>query len=167
MAKNLERRGNKARERVSELQLRIEQYQASRESLPLATSEEFSERAGKFKAVWDSPQTDARLKKRVVRELIHEVLVDLDHQTNEVVLIIHWQGGVHTELRVPRRRRRIALRPAIDIIEAVRRLTPRVQRWSDRRYSEPQQPEKRPRQPLDKGTRRLAAKVSTDSAARR
>lgn len=47
--------------------------------------------------------TDARLKKSIVRSLIHEVVVDDDSASGEIVLVIHGEGGLHTELRVPRR----------------------------------------------------------------
>jgi hypothetical protein len=43
-----------------------------------------------------------RLKQRIVRILIHEVIVDLDDAAHEIVLVVHWQGGRHTELRVAR-----------------------------------------------------------------
>ena len=46
-----------------------------------------------------------RLKKRIVRTLIQEIVVDVDAEAGELILIIHWKGGVHTELRIPRRRR--------------------------------------------------------------
>ena len=49
--------------------------------------------------------TDMRLKKRIARTLIEEILVDLSPERFEIQLVIHWKGGVHTELRVPRRRR--------------------------------------------------------------
>ena len=55
--------------------------------------------------MWGHPATDARLKKRIVRTLIEEVMVDVDGQAGEISAIIHWKGGVHTELRIPRRRR--------------------------------------------------------------
>jgi hypothetical protein len=45
------------------------------------------------------------LKKRIVRTLIREIVVDVDAQAGEVILVIHWKGGLHTELRLPRRRR--------------------------------------------------------------
>jgi hypothetical protein len=61
--------------------------------------------AGDLKAVWRDPTTDVRLKKRIVRELIREVIADLDEQGGEIILVVHWMGGVHTELRLPRRRR--------------------------------------------------------------
>ncbi|GIK96324.1 MAG: hypothetical protein BroJett029_05330 [Alphaproteobacteria bacterium] len=34
--------------------------------------------------------------------LIREVLIDLDDATKEAMVTIHWNGGRHTELRVPR-----------------------------------------------------------------
>src|SRR5262249_22210254 len=48
---------------------------------------------------------DPRLKKRIVRSLIQEIVVDLDTAASEILLVIHWIGGVHTDVRVPRRRR--------------------------------------------------------------
>jgi hypothetical protein len=70
--------------------------------------------------VWNSPQANARLKKRIVRTLMKEVVVDIDEARSEVVLTIHWQGGLHTELRVARRRRGTTTRTAPDILAAVR-----------------------------------------------
>ena len=34
--------------------------------------------------------------------LVREIVCDLDDATNEAVLLIHWAGGRHTEVRVPR-----------------------------------------------------------------
>src|SRR5262249_20135696 len=58
-----------------------------------------------WKALWNDVEADTRLKKRIVRALIREVIVDVDATAGEVILIIHWKGGVHSELRLPRRRR--------------------------------------------------------------
>ncbi len=54
--------------------------------------------------VWNAVETDARAKQRIVRLLIEEIVVDLDDQAHEAVLLIHWIGGRHTEVRVARRR---------------------------------------------------------------
>jgi hypothetical protein len=53
-------------------------------------------------AVWSSPTTEPRLKQRIVRILIKEIVVDVDEEKREIVLIIHWAGGRHSELRVPK-----------------------------------------------------------------
>ena len=33
------------------------------------------------------------------------MVADVDREAGEILLIVHWQGGIHTELRLPRRRR--------------------------------------------------------------
>ncbi|WFU14560.1 hypothetical protein [Bradyrhizobium sp. CB3481] len=76
----------------------------------------------KFKTVWDAPTTDARLKKRVVRTLIYEIVANIDDATSEIVLIVHWVGGVHSEIRLPKRRRGQRNSTSADIIHAVRQL---------------------------------------------
>ena len=53
-------------------------------------------------AVWHDPSTDRRLKQRIVRILVHEIIVDVDDEAQTIVLVMHWQGGRHTEVRVPR-----------------------------------------------------------------
>lgn len=73
-------------------------------------------------AVWSAPTTDARLKKRIVRTVIHEVVADIDAKASEIALLIHWIGGVHTELRLPKRRRGQRNSTSTDIIAAVRQL---------------------------------------------
>jgi hypothetical protein len=54
--------------------------------------------------VWNAAGTDARAKQRLVRLLIEEVVIDLDEQRNEAVLVVHWIGGRHTEVRMARRK---------------------------------------------------------------
>ncbi len=76
--------------------------------------------AGDLEAVWRAPTTDARLKKRIVRSVIHEIVADIDAEAAEIVLLVHWAGGVHTELRLPRKRKGQRNSTAADIVTAVR-----------------------------------------------
>ena len=105
VADELERRWNRALEQARELEQRIEQLKQEEPEIDPAGPDEFVELAEELETVWANPESNARLKKRIVRTLMREVIVDLDTERSEVVLTIHWQGGVHTELRVPRRRR--------------------------------------------------------------
>ena len=38
-------------------------------------------------AVWNAPSTDMRLKQRIVRILIREIVVDVDEEKHEVVML--------------------------------------------------------------------------------
>ena len=106
VAGELEQRWNRALHRVQELEARIASHTAGRgPEPPPPTREAFAELATRLEAIWHDPGTDVRLKKRIVRTLLQEVLVDVDSTAGMITLVLHWAGGVHTELRVPRRRR--------------------------------------------------------------
>ena len=78
--------------------------------------------ASNLKAVWSAPTTDARLKKRIVRTVIQEVVADIDDAAAEIVLVVHWIGGVHSEMRLAKRRRGQRNSTSADVIAAVRQL---------------------------------------------
>jgi DNA invertase Pin-like site-specific DNA recombinase len=118
----LEARWNKALARVGEIEAKIAKHRTvAPQPIPMSASQLVA-LAGNLRAVWTAPSTDARLKKRIVRTLIHEVVADLDDVASEIVLVIHWVGGVHTELRLPKRRRGQRNATPDDIVEAVRQL---------------------------------------------
>jgi hypothetical protein len=68
VASELERRWNSALEKVQQLEMRIEQAMRGRQGMP-TTKAEFESLAGDLEAVWKHPETDVRLKKRIVRTL--------------------------------------------------------------------------------------------------
>jgi len=41
-----------------------------------------------------------RTRQRLVRASITEIIADVDEAAGEIVLVIHWKGGQHSELRV-------------------------------------------------------------------
>ena len=45
-------------------------------------------------------ETTMRTRQRLVRALITEIVADVDETAGEIVLVIHWKGGQHSELRV-------------------------------------------------------------------
>src|SRR5262249_57241343 len=77
-----------------------------------------------LEAVWDDPGCDVVLKKRLVQALIREVVADVAESGREIRLVIHWEGGVHTELRLPRRGRGQCSPTAADMVAAVPGLGP-------------------------------------------
>lgn len=118
----LEARWNKALARVGEIEAKIAKHRTvTPQPLPMSASQATA-LAGNLRTVWTAPTTDARLKKRIVRTLINEVIADLDDGTSEIVLVIHWVGGVHSELRLPKRRRGQRNATSDDIVGAVRQL---------------------------------------------
>jgi DNA invertase Pin-like site-specific DNA recombinase len=121
VAGELEARWNRALSHVAEVESKVAAHDAA---MPPAAIDlaSLGVLASNLQAVWSAPTTDARLKKRIVRTLIHEVVADIDDAASEIVLIVHWVGGAHSEMRLPKRRRGQRNCTSANIIEAVRQL---------------------------------------------
>jgi DNA invertase Pin-like site-specific DNA recombinase len=121
VAGELEARWNQALARVAEVESRISAHAAALPT-PAIDADALALLGANLKTVWSAPTTDARLKKRIVRTLIHEVVADIDDTTSEIVIFVHWSGGVHSEMRLPKRRRGQRNSTPADVIAAVREL---------------------------------------------
>jgi hypothetical protein len=120
VASELERRWNQAMQKVREAELRIEQ-QRQRQRVEAVKPEEFESLAQDFEAVWNHPASDGLLKRRIVGTLVEEVVVDRDDERSEIIAVVHWKSGVHTELRVARLRRgRNRAQTPKETVEAIR-----------------------------------------------
>src|SRR5829696_607462 len=119
VAAELEARWNGALGRVAEVEAKVAAHNAAAPARDAATPVSLAGLADDLRSVWRAPTTDARLRKRIVRAVVQEVVADLDEPAGEIVLLIHWMGGIHTELRLPRRRRGQRNSTSPDIIAAV------------------------------------------------
>ena len=102
VARELETRWNGALEHVAELEARIEELRSASAARPRIDRAALLRLAQDLPAVWNAPSTDTRTKQRLIHVLIKEIIFDLDEATNEAVLLVHWNGGRHTEIRVAR-----------------------------------------------------------------
>jgi len=75
-------------------------------------------------SVWQDPRADARLKKRIVRTLIEEILVDVDDEAARINAVVRWTGGQHSALSVQKRRSgQHRYRTDADVITLIRDLS--------------------------------------------
>jgi DNA invertase Pin-like site-specific DNA recombinase len=102
VARELETRWNAALERVADLEDHLARHDAAAALRPKVDRAALMTLARDLPATWNAPGTDPRTKQRITHILIREVVLDLDDATNEAIVTIHWNGGRHTELRVPR-----------------------------------------------------------------
>jgi DNA invertase Pin-like site-specific DNA recombinase len=100
VAAELEARWNAALRTVEEVELRLRQNEVPDNAIRVPDKETLLSLAQDLPAAWNSPGTDMRLKQRIVRILIKEIIADVDETSTEIVLLIHWTGGRHSELRV-------------------------------------------------------------------
>jgi DNA invertase Pin-like site-specific DNA recombinase len=102
VARTLEQRWEAALARVAELEERLGAVAPG----PVLVSAEERERllalGRDLAAVWHHPAAAAEFKKRLLRAVLREVVIEDNADGSEHVLRLHWQGGVHTTLRVKR-----------------------------------------------------------------
>ena len=101
VAAELEARWNGALRTVGEVEARLRQIETTgQETARIPDKESLISLAQNLPAVWNAEATDMRLKQRITRILIQEIVADVDESAGEIVLMIHWAGGRHSELRV-------------------------------------------------------------------
>ncbi len=100
VAAELESRWNASLQQVAELESRL---RASAEAMRVMTDEErvrLLMLGDDLPSAWKHPDSSIPLKKRILRSVLNEIVVDIQGDPPEIVLRLHWAGGVHTELRV-------------------------------------------------------------------
>jgi len=104
VARTLEARWNAALEQVAAVEQKLGRLGAEIRSKPGVDPTVLMQLASDLPFVWNAAGTDARARQRLVRLLIEEVVIDIDAEKNEFVLLLHWIGGRHTEVRLARRK---------------------------------------------------------------
>jgi DNA invertase Pin-like site-specific DNA recombinase len=90
---------------------------------------DFTGLADDLSATWKAPRTTMRTRQRLVRTLITEIVADVDETAGEIVLVIHWKGGQHSELRI--RKPRTGEHGCHTSEEALAVIQSMAGRWSD------------------------------------
>src|SRR5262249_18795646 len=102
VAGELERRWNETLAQVAEAEARL----ATLEGQPPTLSEEQHHAlltlGHDLATVWRHPAAPEALKKRILRTVLHEIMIHTTQQPPVHVLHLHWHGGGHTEVRVAR-----------------------------------------------------------------
>jgi DNA invertase Pin-like site-specific DNA recombinase len=125
VATDLEARWNKKLEEVDKLKASLAELDAD---VQTATPEERAAILAlgeQFEQVWHSERCPVELKKKILRTVVEEVIVDLDDATQMLSFVIHWKGGSHTRLQMPRPRGGVGQKTADEDLEIIRKMAVR------------------------------------------
>jgi excisionase family DNA binding protein len=98
VAAELERRWNEALQAQQQLEEELECLHSEQPS-PLGpdTKQELLTLAEDLPQLWEHPDSSPEYKKRILRAVLKEIVARRDGDT--IHLVLHWQGGDHTELQ--------------------------------------------------------------------
>jgi excisionase family DNA binding protein len=127
VAAELERRWNEALK--TQAQLEEELVALKREkphSLGDATKGELLALAQDLPRLWDHPDSSPEFKKRILRTVLKEIIAS--SEGDHVRMVLHWQGGDHTELALEKTRtgqhRYVTETDTIELLRSLARIQP-------------------------------------------
>ena len=125
VASELERRWNEKLEEIARTKHRLSELNGMRHAL--STEEEMQIRAmgGNFSAIWESDRCPPELKKMIFRTVFEEIIVRTDEAKTTLHLTVHWKGGVHTQIEMPRPRPATDSATTMEALDIIRRMAPR------------------------------------------
>jgi hypothetical protein len=111
--------------KVAEVEARV-QALAPPQPLSPTQKEQLLMLGSDLSLLWQHPAAPVELKKRILRTVLEEIVIDRVEEPAQELLHLHWKGGVHTELRVARNgtghHRRVADEKAIELIEELSKI---------------------------------------------
>jgi hypothetical protein len=135
VAATLESRWDAALRSVNELRTRLEALRGEQRPQHLPDRAALLQLAGQFDRVWCNPDADHRIRKRLVRPLIEEIIATVNEAEPSIELVIHWKGGKHTVLKIvknPTGQHSHATQR--EVVEVVRELARRLPDGRSREY---------------------------------
>ena len=99
IAAQLEKSWEATLQRVQACEVRLAALETPSSTTPTPN---FAGLADDLEAAWNAPGVTMRSRQQLLRALIAEIIADYDQSSREIVLKIHWRGGQHSELRVPK-----------------------------------------------------------------
>ena len=100
VAAELELRWNTALTQVSEAEARLQAEQKALAPLNENQRQRLLALGADLQALWNDPAATPELKKRILRTVVNEIVVDVNHTAGNLEMRIHWAGGVHTLLPI-------------------------------------------------------------------
>jgi len=128
VAGELEARWNSALAQVAEAEVRLSVAGNAAEPLSTGQKQQLTELSEDLIVLWNHPSAPIQLKKRILRTVLTEIIIDNETDSDAHHLHLHWAGGVHTELRVERNKtgqhRHSAERSLIDLVSDLSKICP-------------------------------------------
>ena len=125
VAAELEKRWNAKMEAREELKRKTEALAAAQPALTAQQIETLRELGRNFPQVWHHPTCPIEVKKKIVHTVVEEVVVKLDQETQVIVFMIHWKGGVHTRFELLKPKSPFGKQTSLEALEIIRKMASR------------------------------------------
>ncbi len=122
VADELERRWEGKLEEMEGVKTALSEIEQEVSPLTEKEEEEILSLGERFGEVWESEFCPAPLKKKIIRTVVEEVVVNLDEQKGMLYFTIHWKGGTHTQFEMPKPVSGAGQKTSLEDIEVIRKM---------------------------------------------
>jgi hypothetical protein len=121
VAAELERRWNTKLEQIEATKSRISAYENEVRHLSEPEIDKIRKMGTAFEEVWHGHHCPAELKKKIARTLIKEIIAS-DTKDNTLHFVIHWQGGIHTEITMKKPPSAAQQKTSMESLDVIRKM---------------------------------------------
>jgi hypothetical protein len=127
VAAELEARWNVTLQELAQAKSRLRELESTTSTLSTEQKQQLKELGEDLPRLWETAAASVELKKHILRTVLEEIVVFDVEDAAEHRLQMHWSGGVHTEIRLPRngpgRHRRAAGEDVIAVISELAKVS--------------------------------------------
>jgi hypothetical protein len=122
VAAELERRWNEKLEELEQAKKNLTNAEIEKCNISDEEKEKILALGEKFSEVWENHHCSNALRKKIIRTVIKEVIVNLNDENQMLKFIIHWEGGCHTEFEMPKPVSGVGQKTSLEDLEIIRKM---------------------------------------------
>ncbi|MGD8848031.1 MAG: recombinase family protein [Desulfobacteraceae bacterium] len=122
VAQELERRWNETLQNLEGLKSSLEDLEKEARPLERADRHKILKMGEDFGAIWGSRHCPVETKKKIIRTVVEEIIVNEDDAGDTLFFTIHWKGGSHTRFEMEKPRSGVGRKTSMEDIEIIRRM---------------------------------------------
>jgi hypothetical protein len=125
VAADLEQRWNRKLEEAETLKQLLGRLDERTPPITPAQERRIRALGERFAEAWNHEDCPVELKKKILRSVIEEILVEEDASGESLRFLVHWKGGVHTRIEMPRAPVPQGRKTAAQDLEIIRKMADR------------------------------------------
>ncbi len=125
VAEELERRWNEKLQRVENLKATLAEMDRQVRPLTEGEQQKILDLGERFSKVWEGTDCPVELKKKIIRTVVEEMVVNLDETGKRLEFIIHWKAGSHTRFEMEKPRSGVGRKTSMEDVDVIRRMAVR------------------------------------------
>jgi len=122
VAAELESRWNEKLEELEDAKKRLKTLGSERCHISDEEKEKILAFGERFSEAWENQYCSNSLRKKIIRTIIEEVIVNFDEEKQMLNFIIHWKGGCHTEFKLPKPVSGVGQKTSLEDLEIIRKM---------------------------------------------